>query len=489
MIGEIEANWVLSSDLASRIDAEYYQQLYIEAQSRLITVHCVPFHTLWKDSYRIYMGIKGYEEVADNDGYTPYLRPVNIDDFGFINLEQLGWCEAGWLKDYGEQGTAKPNDLIVEVKGNTRKVAVLPARVPENCIVSGSAWRIQINNKADTRFIQAYLLSEIGQILKRREISNSIIPWINPEAFKHLSIPLPDFKIQAYIGDKVRLAEKCREEAEIIKRSAKVLLEEILNLPSIDQLPQLQTNWWVDPEYAYPERLDPNYYQPKFLRTEEILSPKSTKFSEIVVNAKYGASVPADYKEEGIPFIRGTDLSPNRIDLTDLHYLDSSLAPKVKSAKVKTGDVLLTRSGTVGVAAAINERLDNFAFGSFMIKLRFKESISPVYAAAFLNSPYGITQIERQKNGAVQQNINLEEIDRLMLPLLTIDQQQKISYLWAKWNLYLDYSQRLIYHALSDIEKLIEGEMEIEEILIGKKESLSWDDIGEEINGQLINYA
>jgi len=76
-----------------------------------------------------------------------------------------------------------------------------------------------------------------------------------------------------------------------------------------------------------------------------------------------------------------------------------------------------------------------------------------------------------------------------MLPLLTIDQQQKISYLWAKWNLYLDYSQRLIYHALSDIEKLIEGEMEIEEILIGKKESLSWDDIGEEINGQLINYA
>jgi hypothetical protein len=58
----------------------------------------------------------------------------------------LGWCETGWLKVYGEQGTAKPNDLIVEVKGNTRKVAVLPTKVPENCVISGSAWRIQINN-------------------------------------------------------------------------------------------------------------------------------------------------------------------------------------------------------------------------------------------------------------------------------------------------------------------------------------------------------
>lgn len=128
MIGEIEANWVLSSDLASRIDAEYYQRLYIEAQTRLNAVHCVPFHTLWNNSYRIYMGIKGHEEVVDRIGFTPYLRPVDIDDFGFVNFEQLGWCDAGWLKDYGEQGTAKPNDLIVEVKGNTRKVAILPAQ-------------------------------------------------------------------------------------------------------------------------------------------------------------------------------------------------------------------------------------------------------------------------------------------------------------------------------------------------------------------------
>jgi hypothetical protein len=68
----------LSSDLASRIDAEYYQRLYIDAQTRLNAVHCVPFHTLWNDSYRIYMGIKGYDEVVDRIGFTPYLRPVDM---------------------------------------------------------------------------------------------------------------------------------------------------------------------------------------------------------------------------------------------------------------------------------------------------------------------------------------------------------------------------------------------------------------------------
>jgi len=471
--------------LSYRLDVDYYRPEYLKLESQLQDLS-FERKRMTEISKIINDGPGGWSLQSSEylDDGIPLIRIVdfrsNLDPSGMIYISPVKHEE---LKRY----EVLPGDVLISAAGSIGEAQVLPESIGKANF--RDLIRIRLKPGTDSYYLSAYLNSKYGRMITRRFAHGAVQLHLKVYDAKEITVVLPDPKIQAYIGDKVRLAERCREEAEIIKRSAKVLLEEILNLPSIDQLPQLQTNWWVDPEYAYPERLDPNYYQPKFLRTEEILSPKSTKFSEIVVNAKYGASVPADYKEEGIPFIRGTDLSPNRIDLTDLHYLDSSLAPKVKSAKVKTGDVLLTRSGTVGVAAAINERLDNFAFGSFMIKLRFKESISPVYAAAFLNSPYGITQIERQKNGAVQQNINLEEIDRLMLPLLTIDQQQKISYLWAKWNLYLDYSQRLIYHALSDIEKLIEGEMEIEEILIGKKESLSWDDIGEEINGQLINYA
>ena len=480
--------------LGARLDASYYTPDAIQAEQRLVTgeqsgnFNVQPLEDICSyimdfQAFSIYNFVEFSETYKD--GWIEFLRVQDLNR-GFVDTEKVLWTSPQ-SHELMKKSVVQPGDILLSIIG-TLGVATRWTKGHE-CNSNQCIAKIRLKPQYDPGYLVAALNSQTMQILIHRDATGTVQKGLSLGGTRRLRLPLPDPKIQAYIGDKVRLAEKCREEAEIIKRSAQVLLDEILNLPSIDQLPQMQTNWWVDPEFAYSDRFDPNYYQPRFLRTEVILGPESSKFSEIVVNAKYGASVPADYKEEGIPFIRGTDLLQNRIDLSNLHYLDSSLAPKVKSAKVKAGDVLLTRSGTVGIAAAINEGLDNFAFGSFMIKLRFKESISPVYAAAFLNSPYGITQIERQKNGAVQQNINLEEIDRLLLPLLPTDQQKKISYLWAKWNLFLDYSQRLINQALSDIEKLIEGEMEIEEILLGKKKSLSWDDIEEEINGQLINYV
>jgi restriction endonuclease S subunit len=482
----MDFSWIVPTEIDDLLNPNYYREIYLEATRKVDAQEHAS--TLASVSKKISDGPFGSQLKTDEylASGIPLFRVSDIQNL-LVNLNDIVFISPEKQKQLS-RSKVQPGDILITKAGRIGSSAVIPQHVNEANITSHLAL-IRLKSGIDAYFIAPFLESKYGRLLSERSSHKSTRPELTKSEVEKIPVFLPDPKIQAYIGDKVRLAEKCREESEIIKRSAQVLLDEILNLPSIDQLPQMQTNWWVDPEFAYSDRLDPNYYQPRFLRTEVILGPESSKFSEIVVNAKYGASVPADYKEEGIPFIRGTDLLQNRIDLSNLHYLDSSLAPKVKSAKVKAGDVLLTRSGTVGIAAAINEGLDNFAFGSFMIKLRFKESISPVYAAAFLNSPYGITQIERQKNGAVQQNINLEEIDRLLLPLLPTDQQKKISYLWAKWNLFLDYSQRLINQALSDIEKLIEGEMEIEEILLGKKKSLSWDDIEEEINGQLINYV
>ncbi|TRZ50179.1 hypothetical protein D4S03_07170 [bacterium] len=476
---------VSSKFVTNRLDVNYYRPEYLRLDRQLQSLdfqqkRMVDLSKMVND------GPGGWS--LQSSEYSPKGIPlIRIVDFR-SNLDPNGMVYIPIAKhEELLRYEVLPGDVLITAAGSIGEAQILPQSIAKANF--RDLIRIRLKSGVDPYYLSAYLNSKNGRMITRRFAHGAVQLHLKVYDAKEILVVVPDPKIQAYIGSKVRLAEKCREEADKIKKSAQDLLSELLELPSIDQLPQYQIAWWVDANHANPERLDPNYYQPKFLKTVEILRDRSSRFSQVLVNTKYGASVPADYKEDGIPFIRGTDLIPNRIDVSDLHYLDASISNKIKSAKIKKGDILLTRSGTVGTAAAVTQHQDDYAFGSFMIRLRFKEELLPFYIAAFLNSPYGILQIERQKNGAVQQNINLEEIDRLFLPNLLIDQQKEISNLWKRWNLLLDKSQSLLKKAISDVEKLIQGELEVKAILLDELRILSWDDIEEEVEKHLTTYA
>jgi type I restriction enzyme S subunit len=112
-----------------------------------------------------------------------------------------------------------------------------------------------------------------------------------------------------------------------------------------------------------------------------------------------------------------------------------------------------------------------------MIRLRFSLEINPFYAAAFLNSPYGRLQSERQSNGAVQLNINLEEINRILMPVPALKDQSVIAKHWQDYNFVLDKSVEFIHEAEADVEALIEGRLDVEGILAGRIQPPTWEDI------------
>jgi len=90
----------------------------------------------------------------------------------------------------------------------------------------------------------------------------------------------------------------------------------------------------------------------------------------MIKQIKYGASVENDYvgEEEGIPFLRVQNLRNKEISLTDIKYLNPKLKRNIGNCYVKKGDILISRSGTLGVAACVPKEADGFAFGSYMIR-------------------------------------------------------------------------------------------------------------------------
>ncbi|WP_434565057.1 restriction endonuclease subunit S [Thermoanaerobacterium thermosaccharolyticum] len=175
--------------------------------------------------------------------------------------------------------------------------------------------------------------------------------------------------------------------------------------------------------------------------------------------------MPADYTMVGIPFIRGNNLTDNEINIDDIVYLNKKLKDEVKDHHVNTGDILITRSGTVGISAVVDEKCDGFSFGSFMIKLRIDMRIwNPYYIAAFLNSFWGKWQIERLQNGAVQQNINLQEIGRIIIPIISKENQDKIEELIKNYVNKKRLSKQLIQEAKQEVEDLIEGNFDMSKV-------------------------
>ena len=146
---------------------------------------------------------------------------------------------------------------------------------------------------------------------------------------------------------------------------------------------------------------------------------------QYIKDISYGASVDNCYTDSGIPFLRIKDLKPNEIYSQEIVFLPIELEKDVLTSRVSIDDVLITRSGTIGVCSVVDEAHDGFAFGSFMIKFSLV-NIVPQYVSYIINSFIGKVYFERNKIGAIQGNITIPVIKSLQIPIPEIEKQIKI---------------------------------------------------------------
>jgi type I restriction enzyme M protein len=194
-------------------------------------------------------------------------------------------------------------------------------------------------------------------------------------------------------------------------------------------LPTREGCFVVKPENLM-DRLDVQWYDPEYLELYQRLDAiPHFRVGSLKPELKYGASIDADYKSD-IPFIRIENLRRNDIDLSALQYIPSAIWLKqLKSLFLKEGDVLIARSGTyVGLCAVVGSGLEGFVYGSYIIRLRLRENskVLPRFLALYFNSRFGQMQFDRLKTGSLQFNINKNHIQDIVVPELSIPDQEKM---------------------------------------------------------------
>ena len=172
-------------------------------------------------------------------------------------------------------------------------------------------------------------------------------------------------------------------------------------------------------------RLDAEYYQPEYLEVAKILQSTHHKnFDEVVSNIINGAEIRGYVEEDGLPYLRVSDIKEFFIDLSSVVYVTKESKIK-QNIKLKEDDILLSRSGSLAIAAVVTPDLSDSIISSHLMRIPVR-GINPYFLVTFLNSKFGKAQIMQRNNGTIVPEINHPSLKSLSVPILSEDTQKEI---------------------------------------------------------------
>lgn len=269
-------------------------------------------------------------------------------------------------------------------------------------------------------YIAAFINSRLGREQLLAAQTGSVQQHTNLGKIKDLIVVLPPRDVQVRIANVFRSAISEREKSLAGLSKAESILNSALGLDKADLAPRL---FYEDrfSRVAAAGRFDAEYFQPCYTtllaNLKKCPNVKLMTIKELCGRLKYGTSEKLPYIEEGAPFLRIADLQNKRFNLSSVLRIPAQLAQGI-SEKVHTGDILVSRSGTLGVAVPIKAELDGAVYGSYFIKTHPNpEEIDPEYLCLFINSKAGQMQVEMLSSGGIQTNLTIDAIESIMVPV------------------------------------------------------------------------
>ena len=120
------------------------------------------------------------------------------------------------------------------------------------------------------------------------------------------------------------------------------------------------------------------------------------------------------YVEEknGVPFILPSQMT--EVYPKASKFISPTTNIDIENTRVKRGQVLLTRSGTIGVVSYVSKTLENQSLSDDVIRIKATEY--PGYIYTYLKSRVGRLLVETNKYGAVVKHIEPEHLNAIPIP-------------------------------------------------------------------------
>jgi type I restriction enzyme S subunit len=449
----------VTSELEARLDPEFYSPTALE------TVRRIKERGAWMrlgeamhEGYRVvYHGIDAIGGL-DKSETVAFLAPTDVDSTGGFTLSQTSRVPRSYITDY-PKGVAQPGELLIEVKGNVQKLALVPAQIDEAFLVSGSFFKALLLERFDSGYVFAFLIGNFGKILKERLCSNSIIDYIARADLESIPFPDLDLRAQHFLGDKVRQAEKLREHARTLDGNT----WDKFTFLTANLMPPKKA-WWATQADVDPYRINAPHYDAVVL---DMLDKARASGGLVSLRSLVGprdiaggaTPLGADYPPEGVFFVRVQNVKPYRLDLSDAAYIGAATDGELRRSRCAEGDVILSITGYPGTASLVMADDLPVNINQHSVRFEITGELTSEFVTAALNSPFLKKQVDRLAIGGTREALDYKSVGNLQIPVLSEPDRKNITAWVSTSNRCVRASTRLTSAAKLLVEALIEDKV------------------------------
>ena len=405
-----------------RLDADFYSH---------------PFRSKFFDQKNcLDFSILGKEVDFIGSGHTPYRHDVSSGEIPFITVECIGDLEFFYNKtkritkqqyksEYKNKKISK-GTVICTIKRRICKAYPFLSETGELALNQDIAL---IRPKANLLpgFLAVYLNCSFGQGLADSLKTEQMNPYISLANLTKLPVPLLGGNFQQMIEETIFSTQQTKSQSENEYLQAQTLL--LTELGLTDWQPRHQLTFvknYSDTKQS--NRIDAEYYQPKYEEITKVIKAYKGGWDTLgnLVNVEKCVEVGSgEYLDEGIPFVRVSNLSP--LEITKEKYISEKLYAEIEQHQPRKGEILFSKDATPGIAYYLNEQPQRMIPSGGILRLKNKiNKVNNEYLTLVLNSILTKEQVNRDVGGSVILHWRPDQVKETVIPILSEDKQTQI---------------------------------------------------------------
>ena len=402
-----------------------------------LKVYSMPIRTIDECFYHIQNGAN--IKQGDVDGGYPITRIETTSNDTF-NRDRMGYAGITDLSKY-ESYILEDGDLLMSHINSVQYLGrtVLYKKIDGETIIHGMNL---LRLKANRGIIKPdYARYAFYSYPFRSQLANITKKSVNQASFavkdlKRIKLNIPDLSVQA---DIVSTLDKLQS----------IITHRKQQLEKLDELIKAR---FVE---MFGEPIDnPMGWQNKPLK----------ELSTLITNGNTPKGGSENYVDSGIIFLRSQNVWRNRIDLSEVAYIDEATNQKMRKSIVKHKDILITKTGRIntensslGRAALYLGQDDSANINGHVYLVRLNDSVVPEFVVTILTGEAYRKYIRKVCVGGIdKRQINLDQVEEFPIILPPIEQQKA----FADFSNQINKSKVAVQKALDEAQLLFDSLMQ-----------------------------
>ncbi len=443
-------------DLGDRIDSEYFQTEYLRVIEDLVRNGAKPL----KD-YCSLTGSAFYPAAAHlyEIGDMPFIRCVDCISHPVITTRQDPLFEKipTHFADAHESVKRLSRGEIVITKVGSPCYASIIHDIDEVAL-SRTVLGLKSITDIDPYYLVAFLRSKYGftQLLRERELTIQLQLTLNRVGSVLVFKPSRQ-SLERLVSQCLFQHENINRQSDRLYAQAETLLLSELGLA--DWQPEHRLTFEVD--YLgtrRTSRIDADYFQPKYREIVDAIKGYPGGWDTLgnLTTITKGFEVGSgEYLDEGIPFVRVSNLSP--FEITEEKYISEELYREIQELQPQQGEIFLSKDATPGIAHYLREQPQKMITSGGILRLKSKtDKVGNEYLTLVLNSLLTKEQVNRDVGGSVILHWRPDQVAGTMIPIAPKETQAQIQDKVTESAALRQESKRLLQCAKRAVEMAIE---------------------------------